>query len=335
MIEEESKQHGSQLLNELDELMHDGTKAEANDKQGDVTAEHQPEAKDQIEAKTVNSKNNAIAPIEPVLHKMRTAADADTALGDLVANSQYDLAHERQILAAHAANSMDSNTITSAKDLMQKVMYQVPLSRLYSILASCQYDSGSEFCPVLVKINDETIKQNNGGCAFLLQVWTIRGDMIFEKPLEKPVSNWNISDNILLFLEEINSTDVWMVKLFMDRPALLYKFVIPNLGSDKAINSVYDVKTQNYIIPDDATGAVQPDQKLAKHDIDDAESLPNAAFDDSARAADILNDEKGGLIQEGETPSDPPMARARTVRFDVDRMRSLGEANVDFDEGFD
>ena len=67
--------------------------------------------------------------------------------------------------------------------------------------------------------------------------------MIFEKPLEKPVSNWNISDNILLFLEEINSTDVWMVKLFMDKPPLLYKFIIPNLSSDKTINSVYDIKT--------------------------------------------------------------------------------------------
>ena len=29
------------------------------------------------------------------------------------------------------------------------------------------------------------------------------------------------------------------------------------------------------------------------------------------------------------------LAKARTVRFDMDRMRSLGEANIEFDEGYD
>ena len=86
-------------------------------------------------------------------------------------------------------------------------------------------------------------------------MWTIKGEMIFEKPLEKPISNWNISDNILLFLEEINSTEVWVVKLFEDRAPTLFKFIIPTLSHDKAINSVYDIKTQNYIIPEEAPPA--------------------------------------------------------------------------------
>ena len=64
--------------------------------------------------------------------------------------------------------------------------------------------------------------------------------MIFEKPLERPVSNWNISDNILLFVEGVDSRDVWMVELFEQKAPILFKFTIPNLSLDKAINSVYD-----------------------------------------------------------------------------------------------
>ena len=96
-------------------------------------------------------------------------------------------------------------------------MYQVPLSRLYQIMASCQFDDSSKFCPVLLKINNDEIKANNGGCAFLLQVWTIKGEMIYEKSLYKPISNWNISEDRLLFTEEVDSTEVWLVKLFLDK----------------------------------------------------------------------------------------------------------------------
>ena len=37
---------------------------------------------------------------------------------------------------------------------MNKVMYSVPLNKLYQVMASCQYNEDSEFCPVLVKIVD-------------------------------------------------------------------------------------------------------------------------------------------------------------------------------------
>ena len=35
---------------------------------------------------------------------------------------------------------------------MDKVMYEIPLEKLYRVIASCQYEEGSDFCPVLVKI---------------------------------------------------------------------------------------------------------------------------------------------------------------------------------------
>ena len=40
---------------------------------------------------------------------------------------------------------------------------------------------------------------------YLLQIWTNLGEMIFEKPLAKAISNWNISDNKFVFQEAMNS----------------------------------------------------------------------------------------------------------------------------------
>lgn len=37
---------------------------------------------------------------------------------------------------------------------MHKVMYQVPLNQLYEVVASCNYDERSDFCPVLIRIRN-------------------------------------------------------------------------------------------------------------------------------------------------------------------------------------
>ena len=99
---------------------------------------------------------------------------------------------------------------------MRKVSYHVPLSKLYEVVASCLYEEGAKFCPILIKINNKDILENSGGKPFLLQVWTDEGEMIFERPLETPPANWNISGNKLIYLEETNAKVVHLVKLFVD-----------------------------------------------------------------------------------------------------------------------
>ena len=51
--------------------------------------------------------------------------------------------------------------------------------------------------------------------------------MIFEKPLQKSVANWNISDNIFIFQETRESEHVYVVKLCDDdkdgQPCVPYK----------------------------------------------------------------------------------------------------------------
>ena len=53
--------------------------------------------------------------------------------------------------------------------------------------------------------------------------------MVFEKPLEKPVANWNVSRDKLLFQEDSadSSNIVHLVKLFLDKPAVVFKFTLP------------------------------------------------------------------------------------------------------------
>lgn len=129
---------------------------------------------------------------------------------------------------------METLQFTDAKDFMKGVMYQVPLSKLYRPIASCQFNDNKVFCPILVKIIDETILKENNGLQYLLQVWNVNGEMIFEKSLEKPVCNWNICSSRLMFMEEPNSNILWLVRLSMDRKSTIFKLLLPSTISDSA-----------------------------------------------------------------------------------------------------
>ena len=75
--------------------------------------------------------------------------------------------------------------------------------------------------------------------------------MVFERPLAKPPANWNISGDKLVYLLETNSTDVYLVKLFLDKPPVLFKFRLPSAVIDGRVNSYYSMKTKNFIVPKD------------------------------------------------------------------------------------
>ena len=48
----------------------------------------------------------------------------------------------------------------------------------------------------------------------MLQVWTRDGVKLFEKQLDKPISNWNLTKDKFLFQIEPHSRDVYLVNLF-------------------------------------------------------------------------------------------------------------------------
>ena len=76
----------------------------------------------------------------------------------------------------------------------------------------------------------------------MLQVWTDEGELIFERALHKPVSNWNISEEKFIFQEDKDSEDIYVVRLFKKRQPLLFKITLPEWDMTKdRINSYFDV----------------------------------------------------------------------------------------------
>ena len=61
----------------------------------------------------------------------------------------------KEIEELHDKYNPADNQCRNSKDFMKKVMYYVPLDKLYKVIASCQYTENSDFCPVLVKIVDQ------------------------------------------------------------------------------------------------------------------------------------------------------------------------------------
>ena len=89
----------------------------------------------------------------------------------------------KDIESYHERYQLKNAQFRTAKDFMEKVMFSVPLSKLYKVVSSCNYNEDATFCPVLVEIIDEQVLIKNFNLKFLLQVWNRNGDMVFEKPL--------------------------------------------------------------------------------------------------------------------------------------------------------
>ena len=105
-------------------------------------------------------------------------------------------------------------------------MYRVPLSKLYKVLGSCQYNEEGEFCPVLLEIKDESIIAKNNGLPYLVQVWDRKGQMAYERSFEKPIECWNISDNYFVYQEDRKHTVVHLIELFTDKQPFVHKFTL-------------------------------------------------------------------------------------------------------------
>ena len=110
---------------------------------------------------------------------------------------------------------------------MSSVQYKVPLDELYVVMASCQFKENADFSPVLLRIVDDEIRAQNQEKSFLLQVWSRYGNMVFEKPMANPCTNWNISENIFVFSEKVDCETVWLVKLSLEKEPVVFKFNMP------------------------------------------------------------------------------------------------------------
>jgi hypothetical protein len=111
-------------------------------------------------------------------------------------------------------------------------MFRVPLDELYKVIDSCVFDPINVFCPVLLQIKDPQILEENDRKEYLLQVWSNRGEMIFERALEKPISNWNISTDKFLFQEADKPSTIFLLKLELEKRSTLFELQIPQADFD-------------------------------------------------------------------------------------------------------
>lgn len=93
----------------------------------------------------------------------------------------------------HEEHSLKKNQCENPKEMLGKLSFKVPLDKLYRLVASCNYNVQNRFCPVLVEIKDKVALLANNEKPYLLQVWNLQGECVFERALEKPVANWNIN----------------------------------------------------------------------------------------------------------------------------------------------
>ena len=71
---------------------------------------------------------------------MQLAEEVDDAE---LAKTRILNASQEKIRLAHEENRLENNPIKNAKEFMKHVMYSVPLSKLYQVVASCQYNEGA------------------------------------------------------------------------------------------------------------------------------------------------------------------------------------------------
>lgn len=135
---------------------------------------------------------------------------------------------------------------------MEAVKYTVPLCELYKLMASCNFSMYNNYCPVLLKIMDTEIQIHNGRKKYLLQVWSIKGELVFERALHSPIVNWNIMDDVFLFQQTLGEEVLTLVRLYPDRQAQVYEIVMPQSAfagnaDDDLVNT--DFKNEKFVVP--------------------------------------------------------------------------------------
>ena len=69
---------------------------------------------------------------------------------------------------------------------------QCPLDEIYKIVMIGYKDQGKTVCPVLVRINQEKLREYYEG-NYLLQCWDCNGKLVYQRALKFPHLAWAVS----------------------------------------------------------------------------------------------------------------------------------------------
>ena len=116
-----------------------------------------------------------------------------------ISSMENECCSVKEIKRLHEENDLAINQYSTSKQMIEKMVFKCPLDKLYSVIASCNYNIQNRFCPVLVEVKDQIALMKSNGKPYLLQVWNLNGECVFERSLQKPVANWNINNDIFIF----------------------------------------------------------------------------------------------------------------------------------------
>ena len=79
--------------------------------------------------------------------------------------------------------------------------FNIDTSQLYVLEKSCMQNQANPFCPVLLRITNETLAKRYGG-QYLIQVWNRQKELIFQRVRTQPITSWNLTGKYFVFKED-------------------------------------------------------------------------------------------------------------------------------------
>ena len=154
------------------------------------------------------SSRSKVAPI-------RALNDSSPQLDEMIemANRTPDETIYANLNEIRSNNRMDKFlNIDDPRRFLDEAVYDIKLHDLYEIIAACLSSDKSYWCPILVRTGNVLKNQNAYDNAdfrlqtelkpYLLQIWDMKGNMVFESQLEKLVQSWSLQDDNFLFIEQ-------------------------------------------------------------------------------------------------------------------------------------
>lgn len=122
----------------------------------------------------------------------------------------------------------------SSREYFDAVSQGVNLNKLYKLEETLCDNRNSLFSLVLLKITDPDFLTLNGESEFhirycyLLQVWSNKGQLYYERKMVQKPCMMNIIGKVVIFKEETESNNIFIVKLRSTKHPSLFKFTLPS-----------------------------------------------------------------------------------------------------------
>ena len=157
--------------------------------------------------------------------------------------------------------------------------------------------------------------------------------MVFERSLQWPVCNWNMTGDNFVFQERPNSSRVWLIHLREDQSVQIHQFKIPVKFVEDQIGTYYSSKDKRLIVPPDSTDKLDNSLDLFGYDSDGTNENLSQLSDDGAEKKVVDDNDSVDVEKESEEKSDSEESQQDLVYDETDGQKRERE-NTPFSKRF-